>query len=189
MGPAEAIRDLAEPPLAAAGLELWDVEVAADVVRVLVDRSGGVDLDALSAASAALSPLLDERPDLLPAAAYQLEVSSPGIERTLRTPEHYRRYLGQPVSVKTTEPVAGSRRQRGTLAAVEDGGILLALDDAEAGAPAVALPYPVIARARTVLVWGPAPKLDRRSPSRASPSHRSALHRSSPPSPSKDASP
>ena len=115
MGPAEAIRDLAESPLAAAGLELWDVELAAGVVRILVDRPGGVDLDALSAASATLSPLLDERPDLVPVDAYELEVSSPGIERTLRTPSHYRRYIGQAVSVKTTEPVAGSRRLRGTL--------------------------------------------------------------------------
>ncbi|MCU4183748.1 ribosome maturation factor RimP [Acidiferrimicrobium sp. IK] len=158
MGPAEAIRDLAESPLAAAGLELWDVEVGADFLRILVDGPGGVDLDALSAASATLSPLLDERPDLVPPDAYQLEVSSPGVERTLRTPEHYRRYVGQPVSVKTTQPVAGSRRLHGTLHAVEADGILIALDDAKADAAALAVPYQVIDRAKTVLVWGPTPK-------------------------------
>ncbi len=158
MGPAEAIRDLAESPLAAAGLELWDVEVGADFLRILVDRPGGVDLDALSAASATLSPLLDERPDLVPPDTYQLEVSSPGVERTLRIPEHYRRYVGQPVSVKTTQPVAGSRRLHGTLHAVEADGILIALDDAKADAVALAVPYQVIDRAKTVLVWGPTPK-------------------------------
>ena len=156
MGPAEAIRDLAEPPLAAAGLELWDVEIAGAVVRVLVDRPGGVDLDALSDASALLSPLLDEHPDAVPAGAYELEVSSPGVERTLRTPEQYRRYLGQLVSVKTTQAVGGSRRIRGTLTAVAADAIVVAPEDGP-GAP-LDIPLHLVSRARTVLVWGPAPK-------------------------------
>ena len=55
----------------------------------------------------------DPTPEATPGLSYQLEVSSPGIERTLRTPEQYRRYLGSPVSVKTTEAVRGSRRWTG----------------------------------------------------------------------------
>ena len=167
MGPAEAIRDLAESPLAAAGLELWDVEIGPDVVRLLVDRPGGVDLDSLTTASAALSPLLDARPDLVPVATYQLEVSSPGVERPLRTPSQYRRYLGETVAVKTTEPVAGGRRLRGALVAADEECILVALDDKPAGTPAVRVPYSVISRATTVLAWGPAPKPDPRRPSRS----------------------
>jgi ribosome maturation factor RimP len=158
MGPVETIRDLAEPSLAAAGLELWDVEVAADVVRVLVDRPGGVDLDVLTAASAILSPLFDEHPELLPGDTYQLEVSSPGIERNLRTPDQYRRYVGQTVSIKTSEPVAGSRRLRGVLTAVDGTGLEIALEDAAAGSPAIPVPFTHIQRTRTVLAWGPTPK-------------------------------
>ncbi len=94
MASTESIRELAEPILASAGLELWDVEIIGDVVRIMVERPGGVDLDALSAASAVLSPLLDAHPEATPDSRYQLEVSSPGVERTLRTPEQYRRYVG-----------------------------------------------------------------------------------------------
>lgn len=159
MGPAEAIRDLLDPPLAAAGLELWDVEVTPHVVRVLVDRPGGIDLDGLSAATAVVSPLLDERPELAPPDRYELEVSSPGVERTLRTSEHRRRYVGQEVSVKTTAAVAGARRLQGTLLAADDATITVA---PEGAAEPVVVPVELIARTRTVLAWGPAPKPGRR---------------------------
>ncbi len=162
MGPADAIRDLAGPPLVAAGFELWDVEVAADVVRVLVDRPGGVDLEALAEASTALSPLLDEHAELTPGGRYELEVSSPGVERTLRTVDQYRRYLGALVAVKTTEAIGGSRRLRGTLLGVDDEAVTVGLEDAPAGAAPVRVPHAVIQRTRTVLVWGPAPKPGKR---------------------------
>ena len=105
---------------------------ARDVVRIMVerpaewsprtrtlppddDRRPAVDLEALTAASGALSPVLDEHPEVVPEGRYQLEVSSPGIERTLRTPEQYRRYLDSEITVKTSAPVAGARRHRGRL--------------------------------------------------------------------------
>ncbi|MGH9062039.1 MAG: ribosome maturation factor RimP, partial [Acidimicrobiales bacterium] len=115
MASTESIRKLAEPLLSTAGLDLWDVEISQQVVRILVDRHGGIDLDALSAASTALSPLLDTHPDVAPGGHYQLEVSSPGLERTLRTAEQYRRCVGQLISVKTTARVEGARRLRGIL--------------------------------------------------------------------------
>ncbi len=104
----EGIRELVEPVLASVGLELWDVEITRDVVRIMVERSGpargrptqlasgpvdpghpapsrpdgglrpGVDLDALSDASSVLSPVLDAHPEAVPPGRYQLEVSSPG---------------------------------------------------------------------------------------------------------------
>ncbi len=167
MGPSDAMRDLAEPLLAAAGLELWDVEVSAHTVRVLVDRPGGVDLEALSAASAVISPLLDEHSHLMPADRYQFEVSSPGIERNLRTVDQYRRYIGQAVSVKTTAPIGGDRRLRGTLVDADAAGITLALDGAPPGSPPVVIAHEQIQRARTVLVWGPTPKPTGAKPARA----------------------
>src|ERR1700677_5071538 len=119
MASSEQIRHVAAPLLAAAGLELWDVEVSRDVLRVLVDRPGGVDLEALTAASHALSPLFDSRDDLVPPGHYQLEVSSPGVERTLRTAEQYRRYLGSAISVKTSVAIDGARRFSGVLTAAD----------------------------------------------------------------------
>jgi ribosome maturation factor RimP len=163
MASTESIRELAEPVLASAGLELWDVELARDVVRIMVDRPGGVDLDALTAASSALSPVLDAHPGAVPEGRYQLEISSPGVERALRTPSQYRRYLGAEITVKTDTPIGGTRRHRGRLVdATEgaDGGIVL--EPAEEPGGVLELPYDHIDRARTVLVWGP----DRGTPAR-----------------------
>jgi ribosome maturation factor RimP len=151
MASTESIRQLAEPVLASAGLELWDVEITRDVVRVMVDRPGGVDLDALTAASGVLSPLLDAHPDVVPDTRYQLEVSSPGVERTLRTPEQFRRYLDSEITVKTSAPMGGARRHRGRLIDAGEAGIALEPDDT-AGAR-LDFRYDQIDRARTVLVW------------------------------------
>ena len=154
MGTTESIRELAEPSLASVGLEIWDVEMSRDVVRILVDRQGGIDLDALTAASGVISPLLDEHPDLTPGGRYQLEVSSPGVERTLRTADQFRRYVGQEISVKTGHPIDGSRRHQGVLVRADDDGIEVAQD----GRAPFRLSYDQIERARSVLVWGPQPK-------------------------------
>ncbi|MGI8491310.1 MAG: ribosome maturation factor RimP [Acidimicrobiales bacterium] len=163
----ERIAELAQPLLADAGLELWDVEVAASAVRLMVDRDGGVDLDALTAANAVISPLLDSRPDLAPKGPYQLEVSSPGLERSLKTPAHYTRYVGSAISVKTKAAVAGARRWRGRLLEVNETGIVLATEGAAGGEGAaeqgrgerrLAISFDQVDKARTVLEWEPAPK-------------------------------
>jgi ribosome maturation factor RimP len=153
MGSAEGIRELVEPAVTAAGLELWDVEVSSTVVRVLIDRPGGIDLESLAGvANAVVSPLLDDHPELTPDGRFQLEVSSPGVERTLRTPEQYRRYVGQDITVKTTAPIEGSRRHSGVLTSVSEGAI--SLKPAGAEGPSIDIPIREIDRARTVLVWG-----------------------------------
>jgi ribosome maturation factor RimP len=156
MGSVESVREVVGPALTSRGLELWDVEITRDVVRILVDRPGGIDLDALTQASGVISPLLDQNPVLAPGGRYQLEVSSPGIERTLRTPDQFRRYLGSEITVKTSVPVSGARRHRGTLVAADDGTIRLQPTDAPDGA-VVELRHDQIDRARTILVWGPTP--------------------------------
>jgi ribosome maturation factor RimP len=162
MGAIETIRELSGPLLADAGLELWDVEQTRGIVRILVDRDGGVDLDALTRASRLMSDFFDKHAELAPSEAYQLEVSSPGIERTLRTPEQYARYVGALVSARTRVAVAGQRRWRGTLEAVDDDGVVIVTEDPPpAGEDAVSegrlrLSYDEIDRVRTVLVWGPA---------------------------------
>jgi ribosome maturation factor RimP len=121
---------LVEPVLAEQGLELVDVEHRREghgqVVRLLVDRQGGVDLDTLSRLSRELSVLLDvEEPVPGP---YTLEVSSPGMHRPLRNPAHFVPYLGKRVRIRSRVPLDGQRNFCGTLATVTGGGVTLQLD-------------------------------------------------------------
>jgi ribosome maturation factor RimP len=153
MGSTEGIRQLAAPALASTGVELWDVEVSPHLVRVLVDRPGGIDLDGCAEASRVLSPLLDSRPDLVPDGSYQLEVSSPGAERSLRTVDQYRRYIGSLITVKTNAPVEGARRHQGTLAYADENVVRIQPRDA-APDGLLELRHDQIDRSRTVLVWG-----------------------------------
>jgi len=149
-----AIASAVEPVLGALGLELYDLDATgparARTVRVVVDRDGGVDLDAIAAASEALSPVLDRDPAVRAACPgpYTLEVTSPGLERRLRTPAHFRRAVGSTLSVKTTAAGAGLRR-RGVLTAADDDGIEVAFDTGRER-----LAYDDVAQARTVFEWG-----------------------------------
>jgi ribosome maturation factor RimP len=164
MGSTDRIRELAAPALASAGVELWDVEVSRRVVRVLVDRPGGIDLEGCAEASRLLSPLLDDRPDLVPDGSYQLEVSSPGAERTLRTVDHYRRYVGSPIAVKTRVPIAGARRHQGALVYADE--TVIRIQPSETGTEtSLEVRHDQIERARTVLIWGPAEAGGKRGPS------------------------
>ncbi len=152
------------PVVAALGLDLVDVEVSAATVRVTVDRDGGVDLDTLAAANRAVSSALD-RVDPMPG-RYTLEVSSPGVERRLRTPAHFARAVGETVSLRlAADPGDGAgavRRVHGVL--VSAGAVGVVLEGAEVPDGSLAVAYDRIERARTVFEWGakPAP-----SPGRA----------------------
>ncbi|MDQ1439207.1 MAG: ribosome maturation factor RimP [Acidimicrobiaceae bacterium] len=147
--PAGRVGTLVEPLLAAIGIELFDVELKAGVLRVSIDREGGVDLDAITTATQRINEALDTAdPDPVPG-SYSLEVSSPGLERPLRTPAHFRRYVGTTVSVKTRPDVEGERRFEGPLDAADDEGITVA---------GRRLAFADIDRARTVFEWGGQPK-------------------------------
>ena len=126
------------PVVNAADLELVDVELRSGVLLVTVDRPGGVDLQALTDANRAVSGVLDEL-DPIPG-QYSLEVSSPGVERTLRTPDHFARAVGETVSVKTRPQVPGERRLRGRLVAADDEGFELETDDGATGRRRLSLP-------------------------------------------------
>jgi len=122
---AERVWEIAEPLVTHEGLEMVDVEFRREnrgmVLRLYLDREGGVNLDDLSRVSRQLGDLLDVH-DAVPG-AYTLECSSPGINRRLRRPDHFRRFVGQRVRVKTTAPRDGRRMFVGTLDGVEDEGI------------------------------------------------------------------
>jgi len=143
------------PAVSDLGLDLYDVELTgsgrARILRVLVDRDGGIDLDGIAAATEAVSPLLDTAPlDTLIAGPYALEVSSPGLERPLRTPTHFRRATGETVSVKIrAADDRPARRVRGLIAEAGDAGFDLLLDDGTTERIA----YDDVAQARTVFEW------------------------------------
>lgn len=148
MDTAEMVRDVVAPILAARDLELYDLEVHSSMVRVIVDRPGGVDLDTLGDVTRAVSRELDDADPI--AGRYTLEVTSPGVERPLRTPEQFIRAVGETVKVKTTIELDGQRRLEGVLLAADQSGITL---EAEPGSN-YTLGYGDIAKARTVFAWG-----------------------------------
>ena len=115
---AERARALLEPIIARDGFELveveWLREGGAWVLRLYVDRPGGVTVDHCQELSRTVEPVLDVEDLIQP--AYHLEVSSPGVERPLRTPGHFQRFAGERVHVKAFGPVeslAGGPRGRG----------------------------------------------------------------------------
>jgi ribosome maturation factor RimP len=150
----ERVRDLVTPSLDQAGIELFDVELSANVLRVSIDRPGGVDLDTISEASKLVSAELDRRGDDLIPGRYVLEVSSPGVERPLRTPAHFQRAIGSTVALKTFPGAEGERRVEGVLEAADEEGVVVA---------GRAIPYTDIEKARTRFVW-PEPSRPRRQP-------------------------
>ncbi|HEX6998665.1 MAG TPA: ribosome maturation factor RimP [Gammaproteobacteria bacterium] len=122
--------ELLEPPLRALGFELADLEAhlgRKGLLRIYIDREpGGVTLADCELVSEQIGAFLDVE-DPLPG-SYVLEVSSPGLDRRLRTPAHFERFAGEPVKVELREPQEGRRRLTGTLAGIEGDTVLLEAD-------------------------------------------------------------
>jgi ribosome maturation factor RimP len=148
----DELADLLASAVGPLGLELADLELRSTTVRVAVDRVGGVDLDAIATATRAVSEVLDAH-DPFPGKRYTLEVSSPGVERKLRTPKHFERAVGEKVSVRTTTGDKGERRVTGVLVSADADGFVVAADDLPGGERR--LSYDEVERARTVFEWGP----------------------------------
>lgn len=126
----QSLLDALEPRAAAEGIELVTLEIVgakkAPTIRVYIDTDHGVSFDELSSTQAWMGDLMDEI-DPFPG-AYTLEVSSPGIDRPLRTVEHFERFVGEQCVVKTTSPVDGRSSFSGTLRGVEDGDVVVEID-------------------------------------------------------------
>ena len=116
----------------AEGVEIVTVEVVgakkAPTIRVYIDTPDGVSFDELSAAQAWINEIMDEL-DPFPG-AYTLEVSSPGIDRPLRTPAHFARFAGETAVVKTASPQGGRSAFTGTIVRVEGDAVELDVDGA-----------------------------------------------------------
>ena len=154
----EQVRRIVEPVLAQQGLECFDVEFAGGRLVVMADRPGGIDLDALTEATRAISFALDEQ-DPVPG-HYVLEVSSPGLERRLKTPDHFRRFVGEKLSIKLVATAEGPRRLTGRLDEVGAGGIIV---------DGRTIAFADIDRAQTIFEWGPSPKPGKARPGKPTP--------------------
>ena len=162
MGIVEKVNQLVEPICADLGVELFDVDNAGGILRVTVEREGGVDIGTIALITRELSRALDHD-DPIPG-RYTLEVSSPGLERPLRRQSHFVRSVGARIKVKTKPHVEGERRLEGTLTAAGDDGIQLVIND---DGTTRSLAYDDIEKANTIFEWGPAPKPGKQ-PGRAS---------------------
>jgi ribosome maturation factor RimP len=123
-------------------------------LTVFVDREGGVGLDELGEATRDVSAVLDDI-DPMPG-RYTLSVSSPGLERRLRTPAHFAKAVGETVTVRVNAGTAEVRRVTGTLGAADATGCTLVGSGVPDGE--MRITYDQIERARTVFEWGPEPR-------------------------------
>lgn len=118
----QQVTALISPLVEEEGIELWGVDFRSEagrwVLRLTLDREGGISLDDLTRVHRQLSDLLDAH-DSVPW-RYTLEVSSPGINRLLLRPSHYQRYLGKRVRIQTRQAQHGRRMFVGTLNEVEE---------------------------------------------------------------------
>jgi ribosome maturation factor RimP len=146
----EKLIALTEPLLAQLGYELVDLEYVPGrthaALRVFIDRPEGVGLDDCEQASHELSALLDVE-DPVPV-GYTLEVSSPGLDRVLRTPAHFRRFVGERIWLELRAAREGRRRYTGQLQSQDEEGIELNVDGA-----IVRVPFAEIGRARLAPLW------------------------------------
>ena len=152
---ADKVAALVAPMAADLGLEIYDIDYSGGVLKVVLDTPpggpSGVSLDSLALVTRLLGRELDHS-DPVPG-RYTLEVTSPGLERTLRRPEHFAREVGKVVNVRLHQPVNGTRRIQGLLAAADGDTVTVR---GESGSVDIAIAD--IERARTVFEWGPAPK-------------------------------
>ena len=143
-GKERQLLDALSPRAEAEGVEIVTVEIVgakkAPTIRVFLDTPGGVGFDELASAQAWINAIMDEL-DPFPG-AYSLEVSSPGIDRPLRTLEHFARFAGQTAVVKTSRPLDGRTSFAGAIVSAEGDEVVLDVDGEH-----VAIPFDGIKRA------------------------------------------
>lgn len=125
----EKLLALLEPPLTAMGYELVDLEARVGgngLLRIYIDQGRGVDLEDCERVSRQIGTLLDvEEP--MPG-SYTLEVSSPGLDRPLRTAAHFERFAGHEAKIRLARPLEGRRNFKGRLCGIGDDGVLIDVD-------------------------------------------------------------
>ena len=119
----EIVAQFAKPIVEAHGCELWDVEYVREgdqrFLRLYLDKEGGVDITDCEAISRAVDPILDEKDPI--AESYHFEVCSAGLERALKRPSDFERFMGSAVTVKLYRPYNGMKEIPAVLKGYDDG--------------------------------------------------------------------
>ena len=119
----EVVEKLAKPVVESLGCSLWDVEYVREgdqrFLRLYLDKDGGVSINDCEAVSRAVDPLLDEADPI--AESYHFEVCSAGLERALKRPGDFERFMGSAITVKLYRPYNGLKEIPGILRGYEDG--------------------------------------------------------------------
>ena len=123
----DQVTAFAQPVVEANGCSLWDVEYVREgserFLRVYIDKDGGVDIEDCEKIHRALDPILDEQDPI--AESYHFEVCSAGLERALKRPSDFARFMGSPVMVKLYRPLNGLKEFPGVLRGYEEGRVIL----------------------------------------------------------------
>ncbi|MGA0935838.1 MAG: ribosome maturation factor RimP [Pseudohongiellaceae bacterium] len=139
--------NLLEPAIKALGFRLWGIEYIPQgrhsLLRVYLDKEGGIDIEDCAIASRQISSILDVEDPIT--GEYTLEVSSPGLDRTLFTLDQFNEYLGWHVTLRLTENFENRRKFTGQLKAVVDDEIVIIIGDEE-----YTIPYELIEKASLV---------------------------------------
>ncbi len=140
--------DVTEPLCEAEGFELVHVEFQPEaggrILRLYIDKPGGVTLDDCVNISRQVSDLLDITFENI--GSYNLEVSSPGVERPLGKESDYNRFKGRRVKIKTSHPINGQKNFNGILSGISDGIVSISVEGQK-----VVIPYKEISKARLVI--------------------------------------
>jgi len=152
-GVVDTLHAVIDPVLTDLGLACFDLDFAGGALRVTVERANGepADLELITDATMMISRELDHADPI--SGRYTLEVTSPGLERPLRTAAHFQRAVGSVVNVTTKPEVEGERRVQGTLLSADDLAICVQAEEEPRR-----LRYDEIEKARTVFEWAAAPK-------------------------------
>ena len=123
----DVVASFAKPVVESHGCELWDVEYVREgsdyFLRLYIDKEGGVDINDCEAISRAVDPILDEKDPIQ--GSYHFEVCSAGLERALKRPGDFARFMGSAVTVKLYRPRNGLKEIPGILRGYEDGQVTL----------------------------------------------------------------
>lgn len=157
----QKVRTLVLPIVADLKLDLYDLEFRGGTLRITLDTppgsESGVSLDTIALATRLFGREFDHH-DPVPG-HYTLEVTSPGLERTLRTPAHFQREIGKTVAVRLRDTAGDARRLQGVLVAADERTATVLLDTpGPDGATERVFAIDQVDRARTVFLWGPTPK-------------------------------
>ena len=152
----DRVTSLVAPIVTDLGLDLYDIEYTGGIVRIVVDTQpggqAGVSLENIALITRLVSREFDHS-DPIPG-RYTLEVTSPGLERTL--PRHFVREVGKTIAVRLSSALDGQRRIQGDLVSASEDTIVVRLTDN--ALTEVTIPLSIVERAKTVFQWGPTPK-------------------------------